>query len=186
MWNIFKIKNFTLLELLIVVSIIFILISVLLPTLRSSTETARRISCASHLKQIGSAISMYISDNGDYLPGPCYSTCGEPTPTSNPQLLSRRLTDYLGWKLTLWNCPSNKEAAGYLSSCGGVSLFGYPGTSMPKKISEIQNFSETWAVMDRDGWNSSASGFSNPPPHINVSRNVLYMDFHVRLVKAVQ
>ena len=63
-------KNFTLIELLIVVAIIGILSSLLLPALGKARKTAKLASCLSTERQIGLAIQMYTEDNEQYYPAP--------------------------------------------------------------------------------------------------------------------
>ncbi len=55
-------KAFTLIELLLVISIIAILAALLFPVFGSAREKARQISCDSNLHQIGLAIDMYAQD----------------------------------------------------------------------------------------------------------------------------
>jgi len=59
--------NFTLMELLIVVSIIVILAGLLLPALNKARESARCISCAGQAKQLVTANAMYMGDFDDYI-----------------------------------------------------------------------------------------------------------------------
>lgn len=61
-------NKFTLLELLIVISIIALLVGLLLPALNTARATANGISCASNLKQLSTVYIFYSNDYDDYLP----------------------------------------------------------------------------------------------------------------------
>ena len=57
-----KVKAFTLIEILVVVTIIFVLLSLLLPTMFKVRAGAREAFCINNLRQIGMAVAMYKSD----------------------------------------------------------------------------------------------------------------------------
>jgi len=61
-------KKFTLIELLITISIIAILASLLLPALGKVRQRSQQITCVNNLKQTGLAFDMYANDNNDFLP----------------------------------------------------------------------------------------------------------------------
>lgn len=71
--------GFTLIEMLVVISIIAVLISILLPTLGRAKEEGRKVLCMSNMREVGSAICSYLTDN-DNLPWTYVHTDGGPYP----------------------------------------------------------------------------------------------------------
>ncbi len=61
-------RGFTLVELLVVVSIIALLISILLPSLRNAREQGKQVLCMSNMRQMGIAMLSYALNNLEYLP----------------------------------------------------------------------------------------------------------------------
>ena len=61
-------RGFTLLELLVVISIIVVLVGILMPVLGSVIDEGRKGACISNLRQIGLALKMYGAANRGVLP----------------------------------------------------------------------------------------------------------------------
>lgn len=112
--NCLKIKvlcrnGFTLVELLIVVSIIVILMALLLPALRSAKAQTHKIACSGNLKQFGIANISYAQDNNDW----------PPISYTDGQLWDYQLMPYI-------NYPQNIAEA---DSKSGYSIFHCPGAT---------------------------------------------------------
>jgi prepilin-type N-terminal cleavage/methylation domain-containing protein/prepilin-type processing-associated H-X9-DG protein len=65
-----KIRGFTLVELLVVISIIAILLALLMPAMKKAQEQARTIVCKNNFKNYGLAFAMYLQANRDSFPHP--------------------------------------------------------------------------------------------------------------------
>jgi prepilin-type N-terminal cleavage/methylation domain-containing protein/prepilin-type processing-associated H-X9-DG protein len=60
--------GFTLIELLVVISVIALLMGILVPTLSSAKEYARRTKCLSNVRQLGLALNIYAEDHDSCVP----------------------------------------------------------------------------------------------------------------------
>jgi type II secretory pathway pseudopilin PulG len=71
---------FTLTELLVVMATLAILAAVMLPALAKSGDNGMRTVCLNNLRQLGTALNMYVGENQDTMPWPNWGNNGPPCP----------------------------------------------------------------------------------------------------------
>jgi prepilin-type N-terminal cleavage/methylation domain-containing protein len=108
--------GFTLIELLVVIMIIAILAALLMPTLSLVMDASRKMTCASNLRQIGTAVMAYCSDNEDRLPYFRVAPFDSRFTGHDCGILEMGLAEYLGMKTVapyavsgnrVFRCPSS-------------------------------------------------------------------------------
>lgn len=123
---------FTLLELLIVITIILILAGMLLPALRLARESAKSISCVNNLKQYGIAAINYLNDYQEYIPFACngYDTanfCGYAGTGNNAWYVN--LGVYLGLEKKSFYTLLNHDNTRF-----GYEPLGCPGQNITQDV----------------------------------------------------
>lgn len=117
-------KAFTLVELLVVISIIALLIAILLPSLGKAREQARSVKCLANLHAYIIATNTYASEHDGYLPGPVHPAIfrhpNQLNPPNDRKTLNWLLRPYFNSKNTDANRVS--QVAEEISTCPTASI----------------------------------------------------------------
>jgi prepilin-type N-terminal cleavage/methylation domain-containing protein/prepilin-type processing-associated H-X9-DG protein len=124
---------FTLMELLVVVTVVAILVGMLIPSLTGRHHGARRIKCVNNLKNVGLAVRIYAVDNNDHFPWEIPDTNGAVNinylsdPTEYIRILSNELSTP---KIVICPQDNRKEATNWIQfSRANISYFVSPDAS---------------------------------------------------------
>jgi len=163
-----KTKGFTLVELLVVISVIAMLIGILMPALNKAKAMATRVNCKSNLKQIAVALRIYLDDNRDIMPPACMRP--SINPENKPTIMSFLFDKQSIQKV--FKCPGDKlkdfeiqkTSYEYNERLGGQSL---------GKLFLSNRFDEKNLHVMRD-----FDAFHGPQRKLG-SLNYLYADCHI-------
>jgi len=131
-------RGFTLIELLVVIAIIALLAAMLFPVFSQARERARRTSCLSNGRQIGTAFMQYTQDFDEYYPltahiGPDSSWIDTLQPyVKNRQIYRCPSDPSKNWEQPLPGQTALRRASYYLN-------FYMPGTGTFGKLPSIQS-----------------------------------------------
>lgn len=112
-------SGFTLVELLFIIAIISMLAAIVLPMLKATIESTRRVTCANSLQQVGIGNELYRGENNGWLP--VYS----PDVLSRPHLYALNGQTVPAYYFDLWPdeirwCPTIQTDE-VLSTVGGAN-----------------------------------------------------------------
>ncbi len=187
-------RAFTLLEVLIVISILTLLIAILLPSLTGAREQAKRLACLSNQRQIAVAMQTYAMDFADTFPiaqyidmaGGAFVAWDTRTPFSDPD----HATPGLIWEYAdggaVQQCPSYDGPS--LTSGDVYTGFNYNTTYIgrgqgesdflsmteaPARTTQIRSASRAALVGD-GGWSAGANKFMRAPLDGGVSEQTAH------------
>ena len=145
-----NLNGFTLVELLVVISVIAMLLSILMPSLSKARDSARAIVCSSNLKNIGLATLTYLADNnGKYPAAFIYDSAGV-YGERKFWGFSGFLDDYLAVNKRspskIWSCPTvrnlnrnNPNPPGLVRYTSGGVSFWYSTVYVPNANILVQH-----------------------------------------------
>jgi len=203
-----KRQGFTLIELLVVIAIIAILAAILFPVFARAREAARKSSCQSNMKELGTALALYYNDYDAMLPSSLAQYV--PTPTAMPAWDASKWTTFATqrgilpppstavpatWAMLLYNhmknkdiiwCPSDGKKDDNPSSMlsywykTAIDRAWFEQTFSAKKEGEFEFPADQMVFFERLGWHW---GDQNKGHQEGATLNATFLDGHVKNIR---
>lgn len=205
MFHSMKQRAFTLIELLVVIAIIAILAAILFPVFAQAREAARKASCQSNLKQLGTGWMMYAQDYDETTNANTWNGGG----FWENQIFIERLQPYIK-NYNVGRCPSDAQPwaaqdmqdnfpSGPFVNLVGSYAHASWGVYKMASIEATADFFVMWDASTNGGQGSSAwigpetvtGAFQWGKPYLFSARhqnqiNMVYADGHVKTLRCAQ
>jgi prepilin-type N-terminal cleavage/methylation domain-containing protein/prepilin-type processing-associated H-X9-DG protein len=150
---------FTLIELLVVIAIIGILAALLFPVFASARERARQTSCLSNMKQLNTAMLLYIHDYDEVMPVADAHIPAINKGTDNFQPFDRQLAPYIK-NDQVFTCPSD-------STQRAVGVGFWDGSY------ELKNLKRSYSICNLITTLEGVNKDQNPDPNTGLNNHPL-------------
>jgi hypothetical protein len=139
-----------------VIAIIAVLIAILLPALSRAREHARRVSCASNLRNNGTALLMYANDNKGAFPPAHWEVATlmrvhvGGTDGANPTCDVEQLFKRYGLSFKTLTCPSGSWDAQLWANFGPMTINYFYNAGMGNWVNPVHPFpwNGYWTLLD--------------------------------------
>jgi prepilin-type N-terminal cleavage/methylation domain-containing protein/prepilin-type processing-associated H-X9-DG protein len=159
-------SGFTLIELLVVIAVIAVLVAIGFTAYQRVTESGRATACTSNLRQLGTALSLYLAEHDNIMP---QLKTARASLAEDVLVIDNTLAKYISAP-GVFACPADKS--GFATRTGtsylwNITLNGQALASL-NFLGLAQDLSRIPILSDKEGFH----------PYLNDKVNILYADGH--------